>query len=125
MSKTITINGHPFTPAIPLDEAKPPKEAGVYIYLIRTCENGGRLTIRYIGSSNNLRKRVNYQHEAAQKIFNNEIQRDPEKLYVSWHGIDDKSPKEAITAAQNLEQELIKNYVGKVLNVHFNEKRED
>lgn len=96
------IDPYNFTKALPLDEAKPPKEPGVYLFKIDE-------TVKYIGAANNLQDRVNYGHPMAKELFS-QANRNPDRLKVSWHESDSRS------AADRVETFLILRFKGRTLN---------
>jgi excinuclease UvrABC nuclease subunit len=96
------IGPYNFTKALPLDEARPPKEPGVYLFKVDN-------TVKYIGAANNLQDRVNYGHPMAKRLFS-EAGRDPDRLKVSWHESESRS------AANTVETFLIQRFQGRTLN---------
>lgn len=101
--KQITkIGPYSFTEALPLDEAKPPKEPGVYIFKIDNV-------VKYIGAANNLQDRVNYGHPVAKKLFS-EAGRDPDRLKAAWHVSESRG------AANRVETFLILRFKGRTMN---------
>jgi hypothetical protein len=102
VKQTTKIGPYSFTAALPLDEAKPPKEPGVYIFKIDNV-------VKYIGAANNLQDRVNYGHPIAKKLFS-EAGRDPDRLKAAWHVSESRG------AANRVETFLILRFKGRTMN---------
>lgn len=96
------IGPYRFTQAIPLDEARPPAQPGVYLLKVDNA-------VKYIGAANNLQKRVNYGHPKAKELLGM-AGKKLERLQASWHVSQTRE------AAEQFESFMIARFKGRTLN---------
>lgn len=72
-----------FSTPVPLEKAKPPTLAGVYVLYLKAADNRP-LVVRYIGQTSNLNDRATINRLGYQRLLS-EAEGRPERIYFACH----------------------------------------